>query len=509
MFFSRLKFPQLAVCLLLACGGGLHAQVKLPSVLAEHMVVQRGRPVHLWGTAAPGEHVTANFRGANAAATADKLGLWSILLPAGDAGGPFDMRIAGTNTIEFHDVLVGDVWLAGGQSNMEMPVGIKPPWKAGVTNYKQELASAHFPSIRLFQVEFQHSDFPQHDTRATTWTPATPESVNGFSAVAYFFGREVYGHEHIPIGLIESDIGATTLEAWTSLDALASDPANMGVFQNWANTTDAEYGKDRKDAVAAAAAASAPKANSDAPITAAEERRATIFNGPAQLWNAMIFPLTPFPVKGFLFYHGEANAHPIARARTYQHLFETLIADWRKQWAEADAPFLFVQVQNRENRQGAEVATVRDAQRRTLEVPATGMAVSIDVGDPQLYHPPNKQDVGHRLALWALAEVYHANVGEYSGPLFQAATPHGGEIVARFTHAAGMVAKGGTLTSFEVAGDDGVFVPATARIEGDTVVASAASVPQPKAVRYAWGGNPPAPLYNSANLPAATFTSAP
>jgi sialate O-acetylesterase len=479
------------------------AQVKLPSLFSDHMVIQRGLPVHIWGTATAGETVHADFRGHAADAHTDKVGAWSISLPAGDAGGPFTLTVRGANTLTFSDVLVGDIWLAGGQSNMEMPVGINPPWKMGVTNYKEELAAANYPSIRLFHVQFQHADYPQTDTVATPWTAVTPESVNGFSAVAYFFGREVYQHEHIPIGLIESDIGGSPAEAWMSMDSLTADPALFGVFQNWAAVTDKEYLRRRKEIVTA----DTDRAKGvDAAIIAGEQHRDTIFNGPAQLWNAMIAPLTPFPIKGILFYHGVANANPEDRALAYKHLFETLILDWRKRWNEGDIPFLYVQLQNHEAHE--DLPRIREAQLQTLELPNTGMAVAVDIGDPKLYHPLDKQDVGHRLALWALATTYHQNVGEYSGPLFASAERQGQSIVVHFTHTTGgLVAKGGVLKGFEVAGADGDFVPAQASIAGDTVVATSAKIASPQFVRYAWASNPPCPLFNGAGLPAATFTS--
>jgi sialate O-acetylesterase len=497
-----MRIRTLAPLALLLLATAARADVKLPNILAEHMLVQRNLPVHLWGWADPGENVQASFRGHSANIIADKLGMWSLTLPPGDAGGPFAMTISGHNQISFHDILVGDVWVASGQSNMEMPIGLNGPWKIGVDNYKQVLAEANIPTLRLYHLEMNTSHFPLHDAPAATWAPATAESVNSFSAVGYYFAREILQHEHIPIAVIEADVGATPAEAWTSMDALTADGSNRGVFQAWTENADAEPTRQLRSEQAIRAA----KSKGDVAVVTAEQKRGTIFQGPAELWNAMIYPVVPYPVRGFLWYQGDNNASPPERVRAYQHLFETMITDWRMQWGEGDLPFLFVQLNGRPG--NIDLPGIREAQLRTLELPNTGMAVSIDVGDPLVYHATNKFPVSYRLALWARANTYGEHL-EYSGPLFLSATIDGDAITAHFTHADGMTAKGGILKGFEVAGADGVFHTATATIRGSNVVAQSAAVTAPRFVRYAWANNPDCPLFNAAGLPAATFTSQP
>ena len=473
------------------------AEVRLPAVLAEHMVLQRDLPVHLWGMAGAGELVSATFRGAIGKTQADKFGRWELSLPAGSAGGPFVLEIQGSNLIRFSDVLVGDVWLASGQSNMEFEM-------KKVANAEVELKNANRPQIRLFQVAKASATFAQDDLVAKSWTQTTPESVADFSAVEYLFGRDIQDDQKVPIGLIEADWGGSPAEAWTSLRGLSSDASLMPAFAAHATMSDRESTKRLEDSwerQERAAAQAAGKPQPEFPWH--PELRSW---EPAGLYNAMIAPLTSFPVRGFLWYQGESNTGP-ERAFYYRQLFAALIRDWRSRWAEDDLPFFFVQIANWTPGPESQWPEVRDAQRRTLELRNTGMAVTIDIGDAKDIHPTNKQDVGKRLSLAARAIAYGEKI-EYSGPLFRSAVRQGGSIRVLFDHAeSGLIAKGDALRGFEVAGEDKKFEPADARIDGAAVILSSPTVAIPRFVRYGWSGNPDCMLYNKVGLPASPFTS--
>jgi sialate O-acetylesterase len=465
------------------------------------MVLQRDRPIHIWGSASPGEHVSVSFHGREGNSVADGLGRWGLYLDPVPAGGPFTLTVRGKNTITYTDVLVGDLWIASGQSNMEFPMG-KTAWTNGVQGSQQEIAKANLPRLRLFHVKDVASDYPLDDVTAQPWTACTPQSIANFSAVAYYFGRELLAKEGVPIGLIEADWGGTPAEAWTSLSALSSDPSLMPVFAAEAqmmvdeSTVLLQQKKEQQETKKAKAEGKAlpkfhwhPDPNSWAP---------------ARLFNAMIAPLTPLPIRGVIWYQGESSTDPL-RAPVYARLFQTMIGDWRKQWKQGDLPFLFVQIAN--FRPGTDWPPVREAQRKALVLRNTGMAVTIDIGDPDNVHPTDKKDVGHRLALWARALSYGEKV-EDSGPLFRQAAPVGTQMRVWFDHTqSGLVSQCGELRWFEVAGSDGKFVPAKATIEGQTVLASGADVPAPVSVRYGWAADPACNLYNGDGLPASPFTS--
>jgi sialate O-acetylesterase len=478
------------------------AAVRLPSVLGEHMVVQRGLPVHVWGLAEVGEAVSATFRGESRSATADDLGRWSIYLPPGEAGGPFEMTIQGSNTITLRDVLAGDVWVASGQSNMEFAV-------RGVDNASKEMAGAKYPKIRLFHVKNRSAEYPQEDADADAWVQCDPETVASFSAVAYFFGRDLNEKTGVPVGLISTSWGGTPVDAWTSLDAIGADASLMPVISEWAKMMDAQPAallrwerqlKQWEQSVERAKAEGKPEPGRPWAPNQGQSWR------PAGLYNAMIAPLTPFPIRGAIWYQGESNTSQ-ERAPLYSHLFQTMIRDWRRAWGAGDFPFYFVQLANFKTGANSHWPELREAQRATLALANTGMAVTIDIGNPDDIHPKNKQDVGARLALWARATLYGENI-EYSGPLFRQAARDGSALRVWFDHAGGLTARGGALTGFEIAGADRKFVTANARIDGSTVVVSGAPVENPVYVRYGWSDNPACNLYNAAGLPASPFRSA-
>lgn len=481
-------------CLLLAAAP-LCAAVKLPAILAEHMVLQQNRPVHLWGFADPGEMVTATFRGQTASIIASDQGTWSVYLPPGAAGGPFHLVVSGTNTIEFQDVLVGEVWIASGQSNMEFAT-------KDVIGAAKELQAALHPQMRLFNVDRNVAFYPRDDLAGTGWQAATPETVRDFSAVAYFFGRHLLDKFHAPVGLIDSTWGGTPAEAWTSLDALGSDASLMPVFSAWATTAKdfaaANRGRERAEAENERARA---EGREPKPVPWSPNQRLSW--SPAGLYNAMIAPLTRFPLRGAIWYQGESNA-AADRVALYGRLFQALIGDWRRQWADPDLPFLFVQLASFSTKD--DWPLLREKQTEALSLRNTGMAVTVDIGNPNDIHPKNKQDVGLRLALAARAIAYGEHV-EYSGPMFQRAAAAGASMVVYFDHAGGLAAKSGPLEGFELAGADGKYSAATATIEGTTVRVSSPAVTQPLHVRYGWACVPEANLVNGDGLPASPFRS--
>jgi sialate O-acetylesterase len=477
------------------------ADVTLPTVLADHMVIQRGAPLHIWGKAAEGEAVSVAFRGDTRTTTADAIGQWSVYLPPAEAGGPFDLTVKGANTIRVKDVAVGDVWVASGQSNMEFPV-------KAVANSIAEVAGADHPRIRLFHVKNKVGLYPFDDVVAEPWTSCTPESVGEFSAVAYFFGLHLQEKLGVPIGLIETSWGGTPAEAWTSQRALSADASLMPVYAEWAGMNDdtaAHQLRTEKELDRWRSAVEQAKAEGKQPPEFPWEPNIDSSWMPSGLYNAMIAPLTRFPIRGVIWYQGESNASR-ERAPLYARLFGTMIQDWRRAWGQGDFPFLFVQLANFKTGD-ARWPELRESQRQTLALANTGMAVTIDIGTPDNIHPKNKQDVGLRLALAARAIAYGEKI-EYSGPMFRQATPEGNTMRIRFDHTgSGLVAKGGSLLGFEIAGEDGKFVPASAVIDGTTVMASSNSVARPAQVRYGWKDDPRCNLYNVEGLPASPFSS--
>ncbi len=508
---SKAKVITLLCCSAFMVGAlGLRAEVKLPSLLSDGLVLQQGMKVNIWGTADPGEQVTVTLGAQQASSVAESGGEWKVKLGPLNAGGPFTMTIAGKNTITLHDVLVGEVWVCSGQSNMEMPVGTNPQgWSWGVANYLDELARADYPKLRLFTVQKAVAGKPQRDVKGY-WATANPTTVGEFSAVGYFFGRELVKVLNVPIGMIHSSWGGTPAEAWTSRDTLESDPDFKSILDAGTKLL-SPYPKVFQDFEQQMAQwrGDSDKAESEgAPVSAAptvpDDPRRNPWR-PAGLYNAMLVPLTSYAIRGAIWYQGESNA---GRPVQYRKLFPAMIRDWRGAWGEGDFPFLFVQLAN----WGIYNPTVnwpelREAQLMTLSLPKTGMAVTIDIGDGSDIHPKNKQEVGYRLALAAQAIAYGRDV-VYSGPIYDSMAVEGNKTRLRFKYVyGGLVAKNSAsaLTGFEIAGDDHKFVAAHAKIDGDTVVVRSESVPHPVAVRYAWGMNPWCNLYNRAGLPASPF----
>ena len=475
-----------------------NAEVTLPKLFSSHMILQRDMPIHIWGNAAPGEQITVDLHGSANTATTDDLGRWSVYLPAQSAGGPFTLTVHGTNTVQLEDILIGDLWIASGQSNMEMPLA-GFPGNAVVKDADKEIAAADHPQIRLLLVAQDTADYPLEDVKAATgWSLCTPETAKNFSAIAYFFARALQQHQHVPIGLIDSTWGGTPAEAWTSLDALGSDAALMPVFAARAEKMDSETTAQRVDQAD-------KQLKAEGKIIPPKWHPNPASWRPAALYNAMIAPFTPLPIRGVIWYQGETNSS-LNRAPLYSRLFPAMIQDWRTQWRQGNFPFLFAQISAFDSPE-ENWGLLRDAQRRTLHLVNTGMAVTIDIGSEHNVHPSDKQTVGERLSLLA-RDISYGETLVASGPLFRLAYPDHGAMHVWFDNAAGLKATG-SVQGFEVAGADGNFVPATAKIEGDTIIASSLTVPDPRYVRYAWPNFPTTNLFNGAGLPTSTFTSYP
>jgi len=619
---------------------GAHAQVKLPQLISDNMVLQRDTRLSLWGWASPGEKITLTLIGKNYTTQATSDGKWSIALPPINAGGPYTLDIQATNHITLHNILFGDVWICSGQSNMALTM------ERLKERYGDIIAQSENPSIRYFFIPTTY-DFkqPHEDLPTGSWLPANPANVMKFGATAYFFARSLYEKYHTPIGLINASVGGTPIEAWLSPEALRQFPtyqqeahrfqndhlidsilnADRAANRTWHNTlrqADEGYNKTphwndpafddhpwpvfnipgywsgqgmdnlhgvlwfRKEIDVPAAMTGKPAklflgciVDSDSTyingtlvgtvgyrypprryeippgiikpgkniitirvINSAgkggfvEDKNYQLIAGdqtidlrgpwryhvgataqplpptnfiqykPGGLFNAMIAPLVHFPIKGLIWYQGESST---ARASSYAATFRALISDWRKQWHQGNFPFLYVQLANYQPISDSERGwpELREAQRQTLDVPNTAMAVTIDIGEWNDLHPLNKQDVGKRLALAARKLAYGEKNLIYSGPLYQSMKIEGNIIRLRFSHVgSGLAVHGTTISQFTIAGKDGKFVPAIARISGSDVIVSSSEVADPTAVRYAYTDNPAgANLYNKEGLPASPF----
>jgi sialate O-acetylesterase len=492
-----------AVCAAASAG---RAELSLAPLFADHAIVQCDKPLPVWGRAEPGEKVSVTFHDQTLRATADASGRWIVYFqPIAATAEPADLTIAGKSTIVVRDVLVGEVWLAAGQSNMELPV-------ARVREDERKLAMVEWPLVRHLKIEHAVAAAPAETARTGGWRIAGPDTVGDFTAVGYFFAREVQRRLGVPVGIVHSSWGGTPIEAWMSDLARAETSLGAQIDERWRQAVSewtpervARYRAEKAawDKAEEEAAAEktknplrwpAPPATDDSPLR------------PGGLFNAMIAPLQPGAIRGVLWYQGEAN---VGRAAEYAELFPAMIRSWRANWGDERLPFLLVQLPNFAggDPNGRAWAQLREAQAKALELPATGMAVAIDLGNPDDLHPTNKLEVGRRLALIAKTIVY-GRPGDYSGPVFAGMTREGAALRVRFTHAgSGLVAHDRPVQSLEIAGDDNVFHPASGRIERDTLVVSSPKVKTPVAVRYAWSNAPVANLYNGAGLPAAPFRS--
>ena len=491
------------------------ADIKLPALISDNMVLLQDSKANVWGTADPGEKVTVKVGDKSVTGTAGDGGKWSVKLEGLTPGSGKDMTIAGKNTLTVKNVAVGEVWIASGQSNMEF--GLK-----GALNGEQEIAAAKFPDIRVFTVTKKGSATPLDDCTGK-WEIATPENAGHFSAVGYFFIRELHQKMKQPIGLIHTSWGGTPVETWIPESGMKS---NEAFGEHWKKKVAAyPAAKEAYDKQMAAFKEVAEKAKAEgkpAPRAPRAPDGPEMLNGaPSGLYNGMIAPVAPYTIRGAIWYQGESNAGPNNRGNgeLYGQLFPTMILSWRYEFAkaqgvareEAEFPFLFVQLANFQKRHDEPTdshwAQIREAQFGTLEVPRTGMALAIDVGEANDIHPKNKQEVGRRLALSALAQVYFHEV-EFSGPLYGGMQIEEGKVRLHFSNAQGLkTTDGGPIKGFALAGEDKKFHWAKTEIEHDHVIVSCAEVPSPVAIRYGWADNPDVNLVNGSGLPASPFRS--
>ncbi len=552
---------------ILLVGPALQAEVKMPAIFGDHMVLQRDLGVPFWGSADPAEEVTVSAGGDQAKATAGADGKWALKLGKLQASAtPIEVTVAGKNKITFTDVLVGDVWVCSGQSNMEFGI------KAFMT--PDELAKADEPQIRLFMVPKLVASEPVKDIGPAptncptlgTWQVCSPKTLSsngewsGFPAVGFLFGRQIHNFTHQPVGLIGSTWGGTRINSWMSLEALQANPA----FKSYAvgaeklrdnveqikkdyavqlaqYKTDLEKWKeDNKDALAkekadmeawqtakkVTDANHQPSAPRPVTLKPPQEPRDPMGNqNSAGLYNGMIAPIVPYGIKGAIWYQGESNGD---QPGFYKLALPAMVTDWRKVWSQGDFPFLVVQLPNFQARKPEPTestwAGVREAQAEVTSLPNTGYAVTIDLGDAGNIHPPDKFDVAQRLALVGQRVAYDDKQTVTSGPVLKSATVEGNHIRVTFDNVGGGLAIGlppehfyvsnkqarpaqpaAQLDGFAVAGADKKYVWAKATIDGDAVVVTSDAVPNPVTVRYAWADNPAANLYNKEGLPAAPF----
>ena len=483
------------------------ADLRLGSPFSDHMVLQCEKPVAVWGWADPGESVTVSFGGQSKSALAGTDGKWSLQLEALNASAePCALTATGKDgrKVEVKDVLVGEVWFGSGQSNMAVGVGAS-------NNFEEEKAAANFPLIRYYGESSGPAEKPQAEGKGI-WQVCTPENVRGFSAVLYFFGREIHREIGVPVGLICAAAGATHIESWVSAETQSSDPETKAEYdaqlKSWVNFDEAKMRADYEKQLAAwkLAAENEKAENKDRP----NDRLIAHIKGkggPAGFYNGRVVNLAPFTLRGILWYQGESNSGlpGLNRKHLYHKQLSQLVTSWRTLWND-ELPFAWVQLPNF-TAPGEGWPRVREAMLQTLELPKTGMAITIDIGDSKNIHPTNKQEVGRRLFLWALGTVYGKNVPAISGPLPAGSFVSGNAITVSFKHVNGglKTKDGGPVKGFQIAGADQQWMPAVARIEGDKVVISGPDIATPVAVRYAWEDNPDCNLYNAAGLPASPF----
>jgi len=464
---------------LAALAAPAHADVTLPSVIGSHMVLQRGVECPIWGWADPNEAVTVEFAGRKQRTRAGDDGAWMVRLrPMKASSEPRTLTVRGNNTVTLDDILVGEVWLCSGQSNMEWGV-------AQSDNAQQEIANANHPRIRHIKIPHRPSEKPEKNVPSDGWKATTPQTVGGFTAVGYYFGRELTKELDVPVGLIGSNWGGTRIEPWMPPQGLLAVPALADIAGKLDTFPEKRVQPDPNNPL----------------------RRVSVINhqSPLALYNGMIHPLVPFAIRGALWYQGESNN---GEGMLYRDKMQGLIEGWRNVWNNPEMPFYFVQLAPfRYGGDPTQLAGIWEAQRASLAIPHTGMAVTTDIGNVADIHPRNKQEVGRRLALWALAKTYKRPVKVYSGPLYKRMKVEGNKIRLRFDQVGGgLVSRDGKpLTHFSIAGEDGKFVDAQAEIDGSSVVVSSPQVARPTAVRFGWHQEAEPNFGNQEGLPASPF----
>lgn len=486
--------------LLLALVPGASGQLWLPALFADHMVLQRDSVNKVWGKALPGASVSVTLAGQSQEAQASAEGRWELFLEPLPAGGPHIMTVlSGDQRLRFEDVLLGEVWVCSGQSNME--------WSVANSNHAEvEIVSANFPEIRLLQVPRRAAQEPM-DNFEGAWERCSPESVKTFSAIGYFFGRRLHQTLGVPVGLIDNAWGGSSAEAWVPRPVLEQHPRYQGLIDKW-DRLEADFSEEAYNQAIADFEAW-QKAGRPAPNRWRPQSPFDSQHRPANIYNGVLHPTIGYGLRGVIWYQGESNA---GRAVQYRDLFPLLIRTWRERWGRGDFPFYWVQLADFKDEQPepgqSSWAELREAQTLTLSLPNTGQAVIIDAGEGRDIHPRDKQTVANRLARIALARDYGFEIA-YENPQFAAMKVEDGAILLDIAK----VSAGGLrsfdvaeLRGFAIAGEDRVFHWAKAEIVGrDQIRVSAPEVPAPVAVRYAWADNPVANVQDRNGLPLTPF----
>lgn len=478
----------------------VNADVLLPAIFSDHMVLQADISVPVWGWADPGEKVEVTICNISKSVVADNTGKWKAVFDTLKPGTDISLTVKGNNIINVKDVLVGQVWLCAGQSNMAFTVG-----------GQERPNDANFPHIRLFREDSLGEASPSEKCSGQ-WRVCSPESIKEFSGTAYFFGKNLHLALNQPIGLVVSAVGGTEIEKWTRFELQKDNPKMMMLvdeINKKASTYKPDVAKQQYEKRLAAYEESVAKAKADGTILPKPKDRPKLQRDPrcdlpGNLFNGKIAPLAPYGIRGIIWYQGEANAQSPAEATHYSDQFATLIADYRKLWGRADLPFGWVQLPKFQHEKFLGWRELRESQLKTLRLPNTGMAITVDTGDAVKIHPDNKKVVGHRLALWARATVYSHQV-PYSGPIFNNFEKHGNEIICSFSHVNGLQMKGPASSGFQIAGNNKKWVPAIGKIVNEKVIVFSPEIADPIAVRYAWDDVPNGNLFNAAELPASPF----
>ncbi len=474
------------------------AQIKLPAIISDNMVLQQNATVKLWGWANAGEKISiaASWNAKPVIVTTGSDGKWTASIKTIKAGGPYSIKFSASNTIDVSNVLLGEVWVASGQSNMEFFMRKTGGGYTGVIDYEEEIKAADYPLIRQIDVPNRVSDEPQEDFTGK-WKVCSPQTADTFSAVAYYYARAIFKATGYPVGIVNATWGGTPAESWTRKEILEKDSSLNIILERYKQQC-ADYPSafekfkvelDKWKADSSKTKPAAPR----------EPMGPKHSNSPYKLYNGMIAPLLPYTIKGAIWYQGEGNA---GRAAQYRKLFPAMIENWREDFNNKKMPFYFVQISPHRSQN----PEIRDAQLYTLRtVPNTGMVVTTDNGDSLDIHPRNKKLVGERLALWPLKYDYGKKDIVASGPLYKSMKIEGNKIRIQFDNATGLTAKNGELKEFSIAGDDENFVDAKASIDGNTIVVWSDAIAKPVAVRFAWKNVPFPNLYNNADLPASPF----
>ena len=443
-----------------------YAQIKMPSFISDNMVLQQKFEAPIWGWAEPGTKITITPSWDNITYqdTTDYNGDWFVKIATPSAGGPYSILI---NEDTLTNVMIGEVWICSGQSNMQWALNQSE-------NAEEEVQKADYSDIRMFYAARDHARMPNKDVYGQ-WDECTPKVASTFSAVAYYFGRELHRELNVPIGLLHFSWGGSTVQAWTNPEVLETTPEGKYYLEKFneklINTPPGELPRNYRD----------PGAN----------------------YYGLIAPIIPYSIKGAIWYQGENN---VFEHQLYRNSFETMVKNWRDEWGEGNFPFYYVQLAPYKYSQEVVGAALRDAQRKALDIKNIGMVVTLDIGTPDDVHPKNKLDVGKRLALWALAKTYGKENIVYSGPIYKSMKVVGNKIRISFDHVgSGLYCKGDKLTYFTIAGKDKIFHPAEAVIENNTVVVSSDEVLNPVAVRFAFENTDEPNLFNKDGLPASTF----